>query len=63
MTCRRCRRPEDLHCPGCQTCWPDFTCPPTCDADPEAVSAAAEAVDRWEEAHAQPRPTTNGAAA
>lgn len=52
-TCRRCRRPGDLHCPGCGTCDPDFTCPPTCDADPQEVAAAADAVEQWEQAQAQ----------
>jgi hypothetical protein len=51
--CRRCRRPFDLHCPGCGTCDPDYTCPPTCDAEPEEVAAAAAAVEQWEEAQAR----------
>lgn len=48
MTCRRCRRPAELHCPGCTTCWPDYSCAPTCDAEPEEVAAAVEAIEQWE---------------
>lgn len=51
MTCRRCRRPSELHCPGCATCWPDHSCSPFCDADPDTVVLIAAAVDEWEETH------------
>lgn len=50
MTCKRCHRPEGLHCPGCGTCWPDHMCAPTCDAEPEEVAAAAAEIEEWETA-------------
>lgn len=56
MTCRRCGRTAELHCPGCGTCWPDFTCTPDCDAGPALVALVAAGVDEWVEATAKPLP-------
>ena len=50
--CCRCERPERLHCPGCNACWPDDVCSPYCD-DPKGAARMATRVAAWIEAHSE----------
>lgn len=53
MNCRRCSKPDALHCPDCDTCWPDHTCSLYCEADPDEIGEVLAAIENWEEAHAR----------
>jgi len=52
MICAHCGQPDDLHCPGCYTCWPDNTCEPDCDADEDEMNDVLARADEWHEMHA-----------
>lgn len=49
--CRRCDRPDELHCPDCRACWPGYACSLLCDLDDEHLDAAMERGEQWQELH------------
>lgn len=49
--CRRCARPDEVHCPGCRACWPGYACSLLCDLEPEELDAAIQRVEDWQEQH------------